>query len=333
MRVALILSLIGSLVSLQLLTSMIHGPAFAQHAYAQTASNGAPFTFVDEDGVERAVITVIEVQDPFDDVAEGYVPAEGSRVVMITVSFENIGTNPFETRPDLIVLQDTDGYLWSSTGVQRPDDIEVPDLRNVEMAPGDRISGMVGFLVPIDAGVAGILLRPESSRLLSLGSVDADPALGPEPGSEVAYQIPDEMSDGLISVTEIEDPFDDFPEGREPQDGARYVLVTITVENTGSAPLSIGPSDMLIQDGDGYLWSYASVPRGDDIAIPDLQSQELAPGSRISGVVGFQIPMDSVVSSILLQPENGRIIALAQLDAGGNDGATPEPKLGTVDGQ
>jgi hypothetical protein len=331
MRIALIVSIIGSLVSFHLFTSIAGLPASAQRGYAQTDSTGDPFTFVDAEGTERAVITVIEVQDPFGDFAEGYVPTEGTRVVTITVSYENTGPGPFETRPDHIVLRDTDGYLWSPASVQRSEDIEVPDLGYVQTAPGDRLSGMVAFQLPSESEIASVLLTPESSRLLLLADLDPNPEPAPEPGTATTYQVPEVGSEGVVSVTEIEDPFDDFPEGGDPEDGARYVVVTITIENTGSVPLSVQPGNVLIYDGDGYLWSYASAPRGDDVAIPDLQSQELAPGSRISGVVGFLIPEDSDVSAIILQPESGRIIMIAQLQPTENDGdATPIPKLGVV---
>jgi hypothetical protein len=332
MRQALSRSFIRSLVSVLIFTLFAAFPASVQLGYAQADPPADSFTFVDAEGADRAVITVIEVQDPFDEFAEASGPGEGAKFVIVTVSYEDTGPGPFETRPDQIVVQDADGYIWTSTGIQRPDGFEIPDLQYVQIAPGDRLSGMVGFQVPNDAEIVSVHLRPENSRLLVLAPVGADPQAGPEAGAEISYQMPESGAEGIVSVSEILDPFDDYPEGQDAQDGARYVSLTITIENIGSVPLSVHPNTLLLQDSDGYLWSYASVPRGSDVVVPDLQAQELAPGSRISGVVGFQIPDDAAVSNILLQPENGRIIALAQPDSGGSDdGATPEPKLGTVE--
>ena len=264
--------------------------------------------------IERATISISEVLDPFDDVAQGFVPAEGSRVVMLTVQFENTGPGPYEIRPDQLVLQDADGYLWSPTPVQRPPDIAIPDLQYVQIAPGDRVSGMIGYQVPIDSGIAHVILTPESSRLLVVANVGTEPVAAAGIGDEVTYETADGAGQGVVSVTEVQDPFDDFPEGRDPQEGARYVLVTVTMENTGAAPLEVRPGSLLIHDSNGYLRSNSTVPRGTDIVIPDLQGQQLAPGSRISGVVGFQVPLNADVAEIMLQPENGRLIVLAELD-------------------
>ena len=96
----------------------------------------------------------------------------------------------------------------------------------------------------------------------------------------------------------------------------RYVVATVSFENTGAAPLDVRTGTVLLQDANGYLWNYASVPRGTDVLIPDLQGQTLAPGSKISGVVGFQVAVDSEIANIVFQPETGRLILVASLETG-----------------
>ena len=51
--------------------------------------------------------------------------------------------------------------------------------------------------------------------------------------------------------------------------------------------------------------------------LPDLESQKLAPGDRISGVVGFAIPQDAVVASIEYNPEYQRLVTLADMSGAG----------------
>jgi hypothetical protein len=279
-----------------------------------------PFLYVDAEGVERASITVSAVEDPFEDFAPGYEPEANARYVLLTVVFENVGPGPFETRPDQIALQDVAGFIWSSASIERGEDVTTPVLRSVEMAPGDRISGVVAFQIPDEAEPARVLYQPESSRMLVLANVQAAPSPAPEVGTENAYVDAESGAEGVITVTEVADPFENVAEGYEAEAGSRYLLLTVAVENTGSTLLAFNPNHLLVRDGAGYLWATATVRRPEDVVVPDLQSQDLAPGSRVTGVVGFQVPADAPVSEVLYQPISGRIIVLAELQ--GSDGAT-----------
>ncbi len=51
----------------------------------------------------------------------------------------------------------------------------------------------------------------------------------------------------------------------------------------------------------------------EDALVPELSSQTLGPGSRITGVVGFVMPEGRVPARILYQPESSRIIPLQDL--------------------
>ncbi|HYI23984.1 MAG TPA: DUF4352 domain-containing protein, partial [Thermomicrobiales bacterium] len=179
----------------------------------------------------------------------------------------------------------------------------------------DRVTGMVGFQIPAQASVATVLLTPESSRLLVVSSLE-DIGDGPgDLGDPVAYADPVTGAEGEITITEIADPFEEYPEGSDPQPDTRYVLVTVTVENTGTEPIDIGPSSFVLHDAAGYLWTYAFVPRESDVTVPDLQSQQLAPGSRVSGVVGFVLSEDTDLAGVVLQPEFSRIIPLYMVES------------------
>lgn len=274
---------------------------------------GVPFLYVGSEADEQATITIAAVQDPFDEVLEGYEPAPDSRYIMLTVIYENTGPGLSETRPDAFVVQDSGGYMWSPSSISRDENITVPDLRGVQLAPGDRLSGMVDFQLPASAELARVFYQPESSRLLLLADLNVPPEPGPGVGTEVVYEDIDATTRGLITVTEVEDPLEEIPEGYEPEAGSRYLLVTLAIENTGSIPLDVNPSNLLVRDDDGYLWTYTSVRREENVVVPDLQSRALAPGSRISGVVGFQLPADAQLADVLYQPVSGRLIVLAQL--------------------
>lgn len=282
-----------------------------------TPTLGTGFSYVESEGEGQATITIDAVEDPVEDVLEGYEAEAGSRFVTLTVIYENTGPGPFETRPDAFIIQDSEGYMWSPTSIQRNEDVAVPDLQHIRMAPGDRVSGMVGFQVPDEAELARVFYQPESSRLLLLADLNVPSTAGPGIGTEVEYEDAETTAQGLVTVTEVEDPFDDVLEGYEAEEGSRYVLVTIAIENTGSVPLDVSPGTFMLRDANGFLWAYTGISRPDDVVVPDLQSQTLSPGSRISGVVAFQLPEEAEAADVLYQPVSGRLIFLAHLLASG----------------
>jgi hypothetical protein len=73
-----------------------------------------------------------------------------------------------------------------------------------------------------------------------------------------------------------------------------------------------------VRDADGYLWRQTGDPRAsEDVVIPELQSQKMAPGNRISGTIYFVVPTDRALSGVFYQPTGNRLIQLADLSAAG----------------
>ena len=292
-------------------------PATGQSAFARAigAHSALPATqdeivFVDADGIERGTVSLEEIADPFEDYPADRPPAEDSRYVVLTVAFEATGDEAFEASPSHLTLRDANGFLWGSASVPREEDA-FPDLSSQTLAPGNRISGAVGFIVPEDTGLDDLFYQPDSGRLIRLADLRDDPEPGPSVGDEVTY-VDTEGAEGLVTVREFEDPFEDYPEDRDPEDEARYVLLTVSVENSGDTALDASPGQVTLRDADGFLWGNATVPREDD-AFPELSSHTLAPDDRISGVIGFIVPEDAELTTIYYQPESGRVIVLADL--------------------
>jgi hypothetical protein len=112
---------------------------------------------------------------------------------------------------------------------------------------------------------------------------------------------------GTVAIEGVEDPFEGYMEGYEPEEGARFVLLTAAFEATGEATFDTYPNGFVLRDADGVHWSSTTIYREEAIP-PDLQSQTLSPGNRISGVVGFQVPEDSEITDVYYQPEATRLI-------------------------
>jgi hypothetical protein len=134
---------------------------------------GDTVSIADSEGGTGSV-TVTEVVDPLEDVDPSQALPEDGRFVMVTLAYENTSDDRFFVEPYGIVLRDADGNLWSATSVTRLEESEiVPDITSAQLAPGDRLSGAVVFVVPEGIGLAGIYTSPVSGQLLQLADLES----------------------------------------------------------------------------------------------------------------------------------------------------------------
>jgi hypothetical protein len=270
----------------------------------------------DVEGEELGTITVEEVEDDFEGYAAGWEPAEDARYVLLTAVFEATGELPFDANPGRLVLRAADGFHWLPYHIAREEE-NPPELQAQTMSPGNRISGVVGFQVPAGVELDSVYYQPESTRLILIAQLSEDAEPGPALEDEVQYSsVTVEGAEGIVIVSDLEDPFEGLPEGAVPAEDARYLIMSVSFEATGDQPFDAAPSQLLLRDTDGFLWAYTSVPR-EDATMPELQSQTLSPGNRISGIVGFQIPEDAELAELFWQPESGRLIRLVDFQAEG----------------
>jgi hypothetical protein len=134
-------------------------------------------------------------------------------------------------------------------------------------------------------------------------------------GEGVTVPVTDEdgAAVGSITVTEVIDPFTEFDPAYPPEEGGRYVAVNVAFDADAGNRFDIAPSDIVLQDDAGFLWNQASLALADDALIPELSSQTLGPGSRVTGVVGFVVPEGRAPAQVLYQPESSRFIPLLNL--------------------
>ena len=280
-------------------------------------------TISDAEGETLGVVTVEEVQDPFEDYVDGSAPEDGMRYVLLRIAFEATGEAIFDAQPSAILVRDGDGVLWRPTNVQR-DDAALPDLQGQPLSPGNRVSGAVTFEVPEASELTHVLYRPDSRRLVTLADLRGGTAADAGPGDEVSYaSLDNEGSAAIFSVIDVEDPFKDQVDGSDPEEGMRYVTVTVSVEASGDTVFATRPNEIMLRDTEGFLWTYVNINRGEELEQPNFDGQPLAPGNRISGVLGFQIPEDAEVDQVLFLPSNDQMIILANL-RGGSDGVNAE---------
>ncbi|MDQ2682637.1 MAG: DUF4352 domain-containing protein, partial [Chloroflexota bacterium] len=138
----------------------------------EPVAEGDEVSLNNADYEEEAVFIAEEVVDEYDDLNEDVVLNEGFKFVGVTVTIENTGEEDFVPEPEFIFLATTDGIFWAQdASLVRSDDAidEVPDLTDDPIAPGDSVTGFVGFGTPDTAEIDYVFYLPsDSTRLIHL---------------------------------------------------------------------------------------------------------------------------------------------------------------------
>jgi hypothetical protein len=281
---------------------------------------GSAVTFVDAEGVERGVITIEELADPFEEFNPGSPPAEGMRYVLLTMSFDATTDQTFDADPQDVVVRDASGILYYRGSVPRPPEVLVPELQSQSLAPGNRISGVIGYVLPADAAIDDILYQPETYRFVPLA--DLTPGEGPAAGIPISW-VDANGATATITVN-LTDPFEEYEPNYPPAEGMRFVVVHAVVENTGDAQFNADPSWFYLRVANGAMFQRGTITRAADTPIPDFQAQTLAPGDRISGVLPYVIPVDAQIIGVDFWPEWTRLSTILDPQASGPGPAPTE---------
>lgn len=303
-------------LSLALVPGLLVGPGMAVRAQSGV---GTEVPFVDPEGLTHGTILVKEVGDPYKGADPARPAPEGERYVGLSVAFTAADDQTFDANPSWVILRDTNGGLHSPTYLPRLPDDKVPDLQAQVMAPGNRISGFIGYSVPKDAVVDDVLYVDSSTHALPLA--DLVPAAGPAAGSPVDY-VADDGTQGQFTI-QVADPFEGFDPRYPAPEGSRYVGLSVVASNPGDAPFVVTPTHFYLRDAAGNLYYPANVYLTEDSKLPALEGQPLAKGDRISGFVGYTVPAAAKVVAADLWPSGSRRVTLADLAGGG-----PAPSAG-----
>jgi len=222
-------------------------------------------------------------------------PDEGNEFVAVELVLVNKGEDPASVSSMMqMILKDETGQRYSldfagskAAGGRPPDG---------ELAPGERLRGKVGFQIPKEAkGLVFVF----DAQVLGTGKVLVD--LGPEP---VALEPPAEIlgerpltmfSVGdIVEIGELTLALNEvtYPSGADfnkPQEGHRFVVVDVTLENKGSEAKRISSlTQMHLKDETGQTYS---LDQGACVASKGTTPDgEIAPGENIRGQVGYQVP-------------------------------------------
>ncbi len=178
---------------------------------------------------------------------------------------------------------------------------------------GGRLSAVLALIVGLAA--ASPAMAQEGAAVPSVG--DAVPFVGAEGGILAE-----------ITIDAVEDPFADYDPNRPPERSFHYVLLTVTVANTGNRPFAFDPNAVALQDTEGFLSRPSSVPRTEDSLadLPDFPAGEVAAGDTITGGLVVQVLNGPTLLHIVYLPANDRLVILAGL-ATGAASTPPRPAI------
>jgi hypothetical protein len=293
-----------ALLGAALLLVAATGPAAGQ-------DEAAPVPYLDAQGNQLGTILIREFADPFTEFDPASPPAEGQRYAMLTVTFEAAEDQSFPTDPYQVQLLDSNGYLHYLTWVPRPADATVPDLQSQNLAPFDRVSGVIPYVLPADASIVRIVYRGDGSRLMTLSDLGDAGA--------VAVGEPRTINDaagtplGSVTVREVMDPFADFDPNAPPAEGQRYVGLDLAFEAAADQALWAYPGSVSVIGTDGVMYVPTWVPRPQPYLLQDVESTPLSPSDRVSGFVGYLLPDGVSVDAVVYNSDYDRYLPVADL--------------------
>ena len=264
----------------------------------EPAAVPTPSSFAVGDVIEMGDLTMVVLgwnSPPGDDFTQ---PETGNQFVAVELLFVNTGSTA-DSISSLLQMElkdadnrsyDIDMFAPSAAGTGSPEG---------EIAPGERIRGSVGFQTPVDA--PGLQFVFDASVFgggrifIDLGdepiAVEPPAQLAGETGVET-FAVGDVIEIGDLGLTVHGVTFPAGDEFSQPDEGHRFVVVDVAVENRSTAAQTISSLlQMELKDATGQTYDVdlmAEVASGGTSL-----DGELAPGETLRGQVGFQVPTDA----------------------------------------
>jgi hypothetical protein len=225
-------------------------------------------------------------------------PDPGKKYLVVDLMIANQGENSFNISPAFqMTLKDSSGQKFNVNGKANLASGSNPP--NGEVNPGEKIRGKVGFHVPEDQTDFVFVFE---ANLIGLGEVSIDLGSTPvamDPPADLdlgiqqkTFAIGDivEITNLAIQILQV-----NYPEGSgiiQPKEGYKFVEVDLQIENLGDSIREINSvAQMYLKDSTGQKYTFhLGAQSVIDSGLPD---DELRPGERIRGQIGFQVPSEA----------------------------------------
>ncbi|CAN5484014.1 hypothetical protein BH23CHL4_BH23CHL4_22710 [soil metagenome] len=274
---------------------------------------------IGQDGAELGQITGTDVIDPFETYNPAYPPERGYRMVLVTITLDGTGAQPFSFNPSSLGLVDDGGFIATGIFTEVPAEAGVTILEAQDIAPGATVSGSLAFQVFTGANVNAVMYWPESDRAIPL----ARPGTAlPAVGDAVPVLANDGSDSAHFTINEIQDPFEGYDPSSSPQRGNHLVLITVTFENTGVRPTRVDPNAFALLDSDGFLTSPSFVSRGEDPLLDLVYTDPFAPGETVTGAIAFEVLSGTTLTSVVYTPSSDQFVEVGADGTAGGSGTT-----------
>ena len=225
-------------------------------------------------------------------------PDEGRKYLVVDLMIANQGERSFNSSPVFqMTLKDPSGQKYNING--KANIASGSNTPNGEVNPGEVIRGKVGFHVPED--LTNFIFVYEAN-LMGIGEVSVN--LG---GTPIAMDPPSDLNlahrQDIFSVGEqieisglvIQVLGVSYPSGTDfvkPKEDYKFVSVDVQIENQGDSVQEITSIvQMYLKDNTGEKYTFHLGAQSIiDSGLPD---DELQPGERVRGQIGFQVPTDA----------------------------------------
>jgi hypothetical protein len=231
--------------------------------------------------------------------AEYTKPNPGKKFMAVEMVLVNSGESSLQVGHTEFYLKDSTGQLYEKDySAEMAGGFQTIQM---ELAPGERVWGKVGFQVSENAGNLQFVFEMGSWMEVNVGKIFVD--LDPQPvQAQLPRELPGERKPQLHSASQPVQ-LDDvvitingvgYPEAGKytsPLPGNKFMVIDVTVENKGSSNVPLYTGLLLIKDSRDWLCLE------DGMAImaaggTRLQG-ELTAGEKLRGQVGFQVPENS----------------------------------------
>jgi hypothetical protein len=308
-------------------------PAVAQDATPTALEETeavATAIYYGREGREIGQIVINRLTDPFEDYNPNSPHDRTSHYVELSLSVKNTGVRPFRFDPRGVNLYDSDGFLYTPTSGIRSEAAQAiePNFSTVDLVAGDEVRGAITFQVLNGVQLDSILFIPDDDRLVVLADLrdEERAAAAPRLGSPRSVIGPEGSEIARITMTRIVDPLDDYDPSRLPARGYHYVLVDLTIVNTGTQPFGMSGGRFYLQDTAGYAYFPVNIRRRAEVleAEPPLANTDLAGGDQISGVLIYEIPNDATLARYFFNTRTEHHVTLL-VEFETSDAAAPTP--------
>lgn len=132
-------------------------------------------------------------------------------------------------------------------------------------------------------------------------------------GGAVEFKNVEGVVIAKLGVSKVADPFSAYNPAYPPPRGNRFILLSVTVENTGTANFVFDPNTIFIQDVDNFVVYPTSVDLGPEPAEPAITYQEVPPATTVTGVIGYVLIQGIAPARVFYSPSRDRLVLLSEL--------------------